>query len=225
MWVKKCYIEAKQGRRRRWASSSTRGDGSWVTDSATKCQAQTTSLTHVRAKADCSTTEMVTKDSGDWKEGTVSASCSYGTPVSCSCRSAWRVNDKCITAGRRRVSAAESFSPSGNTCTRYPVVASRRRRRSPGVQVTAICNIPSCSTGSGTRCKTCQSKRDRTAVDHCTSCNSGHYLSGTLCKAYSCSTASSGSKCRTCKSQSSRTVNNHCATCNSGYVLIGKDCK
>lgn len=85
-----------------------------------------------------------------------------------------------------------------------------------------------CSTGSGSACQTCKAEADRTNSNHCTACNTGYVLSGTVCKAttsdvHACETGDE-SACATCEDQSQRKTSNHCATCNSGYVLSGTEC-
>ncbi|CAJ1443825.1 unnamed protein product, partial [Effrenium voratum] len=62
-----------------------------------------------------------------------------------------------------------------------------------------------CATGSGSKCKTCKNPNDRTANDHCASCNSGWKLSGTKCEAVACPADSTGTN-----------VGSGC-TCSAGY--------
>merc|ERR1719293_539073 len=64
----------------------------------------------------------------------------------------------------------------------------------------------------------------RTTTNHCSACNAGYYLSGTGCKAYTCSTGTY-SGCRSCMTQTQRTTTNHCSACNAGYYLSATGCK
>eukprot|EP00913_Durusdinium_trenchii_P017855 g16779.t1 len=83
-----------------------------------------------------------------------------------------------------------------DVCKSCAKQSERKARR-----VNAICEIAPCSTGSGSKCRTCMNYRFRTAENHCASCNPGYYLDGTVCKAYKC-----GSSCKTCVAQEQRVV-------------------
>ncbi|CAK9088453.1 Tenascin [Durusdinium trenchii] len=197
MWLKKC--EMKKG-------GNDWGDGAFVDDASTTCTVQTgTTRQPVIAKATCSTTKTYgMKSQTGWARGNLKVPCPKA--IACTCYSAWTVNGEC---GNVAV-----FNPENGICS-----GSGGKR-----QLNAICEIVSCSTGLGDKCKTCKDVRDRQAEDHCDSCNPGYYISGTSCKAYSCEKGS-GSACKTCVAQAKRTADDQCASCNPGWALVGTVCK
>ncbi|CAE7773024.1 MEGF11 [Symbiodinium sp. CCMP2456] len=203
MYIKKCEV-IKVG-------SGNLADGAVVSDDATKCTAQSTFPDmRVKAKASCSTKKTYAISTPTWRTGTKTASCAK--PLSCNCRSAWRVKDQCWSGHQ----TAATFNPSQGKCT--------RKSGSKGIQVTAVCEVLACSTGANAGCKSCVGERDRQVVNHCASCNPGYYLDGGVCKAYSCH-KTLGSGCASCRAQNQRTAHNQCASCNFGWALVGTQCK
>ncbi|CAK9088390.1 Tenascin [Durusdinium trenchii] len=196
MWLKKCEIERTQN----WDW----GDGAFVDEDAKKCTVQTGAAKQkLKAKATCSTTQTYGMHSaGGMKGGKRQTDCPK--PISCMCHTHWEVRRNCDK--KQAV-----FSPSGGTCQR----SSKSKK-----QVNAICEIAPCSTGSGSKCRSCKDIRDRKADHHCDSCNPGYYISGTGCQAYACN-----SPCATCVAQNFRKKDNQCASCDSGHTLVGDQCK
>merc|ERR1712178_597172 len=79
------------------------------------------------------------------------------------------------------------------------------------------------TSGFGKSCATCEKPAFRKVENHCTSCNSGFYLSGTTCKAYSCRPYPH-SDCVTCVDQALRTTHDHCASCRPGSYISENKC-
>lgn len=104
--------------------------------------------------------------------------------ISCNCHTGWEARRQCDHG-------QANFAPVHGRCER-----SRGRK-----EVNAVCEVVPCGSGAGEKCKSCEHFSKRQAVNHCASCNEGHYLLGTKCKAYGC-----GRACKTCVEQARRTA-------------------